>query len=467
MSETLQQLMCAMLDGELDDAGRQRLGDLLRSDANLRQQYLDFMATQAMIQPHLNREAALTAFTPLRASDPSVADPSARRSLLSLQRPAVRFALAAMLILCFGVIASVVSTLGMRHSETRPALPAVATLTGTIDAVFGPSDLPTEAGSQLSGGFLRLRSGTATIDFYDGAEVTLHGPCEFGVNSESRGFLRSGKITAFVPTQAHGFTVGAPACAVVDLGTRFGMSVEGGDTQVHVLQGRVIVQRDAVQDVPLDIGQALSVTADGQTHRIAFNGSEFAPPATEPIEEAGDLIRNVHATASSSESPIRLPDRAVDGSGLQPVTLEHTSSSNYSVWNSAQGDVVGAWFKVDLGRVYWLREMWLWNYNDAVRGLFRDRGVKTADIYVSDSGIGSPTKNPAEWKLFRAGQNFEMATGKSSYNKPTKLDMQNTPARFVALVVRAHFAPDDDGKNYVAISEIQFFGEPVSGDAKP
>jgi hypothetical protein len=156
-------------------------------------------------------------------------------------RHAKPFAIAATFVLLIGAaVSALVISAAQRSAATRPLGPAIASLVDATDAVWEPSDVPTSVGSQLGSGFLRLRSGSAVVAFVSGAEVTLQGPAEFGLNSAKRGFLKHGRIAAYVPAAARGFTIAAPGCAVIDLGTRFEMSVgRGGQSQVRVTQGAV------------------------------------------------------------------------------------------------------------------------------------------------------------------------------------------------------------------------------------
>lgn len=215
-------LCAAMLDGVLGPDDLRELESALRQDA-----WLDRYCALAQVHATIAWEA--------RHSAPdSAASFDARRVLL-------RYAAAAAIVVAFVGLMSVLTSFSGRASSPRPG-PAIATLVNTDHAAWGDSDVPTSIGSQLPGGTLRLNSGSATLEFFSGAQVTLTGPCEFGLNSESRGFLKSGRLTAYCPAKAHGFTIGAPGIAVMDLGTRFAVEVDDrGVSQLAVLEGRVQV----------------------------------------------------------------------------------------------------------------------------------------------------------------------------------------------------------------------------------
>lgn len=130
-------------------------------------------------------------------------------------------------------------------------------------------------------GRLTLESGVAEVTFNSGARVFLEGPAVLEVERPNRAFLASGRLTAEVPKPATGFVINTPRVNVVDIGTRFGVSVEsGGDTEVHVMQGVVEVSRLSGNASPMVVEEGLAVRADGRTRSelrvIDYAGDQFA-----------------------------------------------------------------------------------------------------------------------------------------------------------------------------------------------
>ncbi|MCO6044663.1 FecR domain-containing protein [Aeoliella sp. ICT_H6.2] len=117
-----------------------------------------------------------------------------------------------------------------------------ATLTGLDDCRWEPgSAAPTYGEPLLPGRTLKLAEGRAKLTFESGAQLILQGPTEFEVVSSMDGSLPFGKLRALCPVQAHGFKIATPTAQVVDLGTEFGMQVDGlGETEVHVFAGEVL-----------------------------------------------------------------------------------------------------------------------------------------------------------------------------------------------------------------------------------
>ena len=76
--------------------------------------------------------------------------------------------------------------------------------------------------------------------------MRIEGPAEFTPRSADRIEFVRGRLVAYVPRQARGFTVGTPSAEVVDLGTEFGVEVDAqGGTDLHVIRGRVEVKPTA------------------------------------------------------------------------------------------------------------------------------------------------------------------------------------------------------------------------------
>jgi hypothetical protein len=132
----------------------------------------------------------------------------------------------------------------------------------------------------LRPGRFELRSGVAEITFTSGARVFLEGPAVLNVERPGRGYLERGRLTAEVPKAATGFVINTPRINVVDLGTRFGVSVDdSGDTEVHVMQGVVEVSRLSGNASPMRLVEGMAVRADDRTRSdllaIEYGGDQF------------------------------------------------------------------------------------------------------------------------------------------------------------------------------------------------
>jgi anti-sigma factor RsiW len=149
----------------------------------------------------------------------------------------------------------------------------VATLTQMVDGVWMRGAPQLTPGQLLPKGTrVALESGMAKVTFDCGAEVVLQGPCDFLLQSQMIGFLKSGKITANVPHRAFSFTILSPQVNFVDLGTAFGVTVGGrGKTELHVFEGEVLcsLSKDTSEH-----SESIHVTA---TKALSFDSKSDAP----------------------------------------------------------------------------------------------------------------------------------------------------------------------------------------------
>jgi len=133
-------------------------------------------------------------------------------------------------------------------------------------------------GSPLAPGWLRLKSGLAQIEFYQGARVTLEGPAEFRLISPREAYCTSGKLSAHVPPQAKGFRIDTPRGSIVDLGTDFGLDLNTPSAELHVFKGEVEWHTGGAAMQPLREGQGMTLGAERRS--ITANEAAFASLGT-------------------------------------------------------------------------------------------------------------------------------------------------------------------------------------------
>lgn len=174
------------------------------------------------------------------------------------------------------------------------------------------------------------------------------------------------------------------------------------------------------------------------------------------IDNSG--ITAVASTEWTTTTPHRLAIQAVDGSGLSgPLLMGAThSSSPANVWLSdshfSPPAVADQWIRVDLGDVYMLDAVKIWNDGIA------SRAIQQADIYTAidafdESGDpGNPDDNPANWGLQIENRQF------LPYNAVSQdiLDLTGIDARYFAIAVDTN-----GGDGLVGLGELQFLGTPV------
>ena len=310
---TLLDILCE--GGELSEEQRTRLNELLRSDENLRFEYLAYLAIDSSLARETTepvhptktewREILLHGD---KAGDscplcPPLDEEPSSTGLLDRWKgfgtPPVLFSLTILLSTLLFVAALL---LQQRHLSNLPPAPAVPfvrvaevpsthnSTPNTTNKTKKVSDIkPTLArldktdhcqwtknrknsflGENLSTGqILDLEQGQAEVQFCSGARVFLEGPAVFEVVSTNSGRLIAGSMTADVPDEAHGFTVFAPTMDIVDLGTQFAVSADpSNNTAVRVLAGKVQAhwsqsEGHQVQAAELVTGETLEVDRTG------------------------------------------------------------------------------------------------------------------------------------------------------------------------------------------------------------
>ena len=204
-----------------DEAGV--LQTRLKSDTDLRRLYLHYMNLDVALEAQAgSRDRAIDL---LRAAPLTENKPAGR--WLSWRPLAAAAA---------GIVMTSVAALWAWNAKVF----AIAEIVETQGARWESSTLPTEPGSVLGSGRLRLAEGLARLRFARGADVTLEGPAELEVIGAQVCRLHRGSLVAHVPEQARGFSVLTPRATLIDHGTDFGISTdETGHANVQVMQGEV------------------------------------------------------------------------------------------------------------------------------------------------------------------------------------------------------------------------------------
>ena len=303
----LSQLLGVLVDGQLTDASRSQLLELLRDNPTAREYYLDYMEVHARLQwrhkdhagcgataDELPNHAGISigpAFVPVQPSPshlPSVviqAFPSVHSSVPSFL---VSY-LMALIIVGAGLLVAWMWKLPdgqsiasyppsqWREPNARPKTASVGCITGMVDCVWEGAGAANQKSSIINqksllqlGDTLSLRSGLMEITYDTGAKVILEGPATYEVESAAGGYLSVGKLTAKLEKQSEvggqrsessnqkseirnpkSFAVRTPTATVTDLGTEFGVEVdERGNTTSHVFRGLVTIQPISAEGKP-------------------------------------------------------------------------------------------------------------------------------------------------------------------------------------------------------------------------
>ena len=143
-----------------------------------------------------------------------------------------------------------------------------------------------------------------------------------------------------VGPRAIGFTVETPSANIVDWGTRFGVGVEGEETDVIVFDGVVDLhartrQGSLGEPTRLTQGEALRVSGSGEFHRIvSVSDSEFPIPHGGAIASASSPIIET-VTDNIRDGTTNKYYRVVHG-GLNDDSVAYVDRSHQ--WNGLTAD---------------------------------------------------------------------------------------------------------------------------------
>jgi hypothetical protein len=267
--------------GSATEAEMRALNELLRGNANARDEYL----LRIELHTRLASESALFAHEADAAASCRLPDTRAgsKRSILRLNPPVrarrERVVQVLAVAACLIFIAGGVWALCFKGSATKTGTTstAVAMLTRIVDAQWRQGTEPPRVGAALEPGTLRLESGLAQVVFYSGARVVMEGPAELQLLSPVEAVCPHGRLLFEVPPPAHGLRLRTPQLNVVDLGTSFGISATAGQSEVHVFKGKVELVSGTVAKRSLQEGQAVVVQGRAQPRLMAASAETFAP----------------------------------------------------------------------------------------------------------------------------------------------------------------------------------------------
>jgi hypothetical protein len=146
----------------------------------------------------------------------------------------------------------------------------IATLTGSSYARWASSEEEITDGYEFYTGPNKLIQGFVELTFTGGTRVTLQAPAEIEFETPWQLFLKSGKLTAIVPTISKGgFVVRTSKATIVDYGTEFGVVAHvDGETEAHVFSGMVGLRTGSD---PVRVGDSKMLT-EGQAAIVDQNG---------------------------------------------------------------------------------------------------------------------------------------------------------------------------------------------------
>jgi hypothetical protein len=306
MDQDLQDLLAVWLgDHDPGETRREALLERLRRDHDFRRTFVEELRLLGMLRAVQSSEPRW-----LRLEDEMGWSVGQRADVEALVRQVLQegdrlirlrrwlrwaTALAAIVVLVVGLYVAWKQA-GSSNEVVSQAQPAIelATAIKVQDVCWEPDSPAPTAGSVVTSGRLRLRSGRLTLAFFSGVALTIEGPADLELFAANRVFCHQGKLRARVPPGAEGFTVFAPGFELVDLGTEFGLNLEpGGMSRVMVFEGEAsvsVVGQDgrSVRGVLLDKRRSVEVDpAAGRIQEVPLQPDAFIPLAEfmpDPLE---------------------------------------------------------------------------------------------------------------------------------------------------------------------------------------
>jgi hypothetical protein len=237
-----------------------------------------------------------------------------------------------------------------------------------------------------SGQAVELLSGLAEIEFVSGAVLILHGPCAIVPTGSDSATLRHGRVTGRADNG--NFHLQTPSARVDDLGTEFGVIVDGdSNTEVVVFEGDVNV-------LPTKNRRVSTIYLDGgATAHIGFDG-EFATGVS--IERAA--FKRVFPRQSSTPSSTQGRDV------LSLVDVINGGDGSESILAGAIDPLTGTWeqrawlSKIGPGRASSDRHYHPSLTHEMIDGVFIP-GESGEDTQITSAGhsVDLPESNGQSW----------------------------------------------------------------------
>jgi len=163
----------------------------------------------------------------------------------------------------------------------------------------------------------------------------------------------------------------------------------------------------------------------------------------------GEEILTVDIVDVSSEVAGRCASDLINGSGLD-INGPGTHSTNYAdMWWATTGPPEDQYVIFDLGSLYLLDNIRIWNYNEAYQGSNGQRGVKEMEVLVSDDGEAYTSLG-----IFTLGRGPDS----DAYDFSEYLEV-DAEARYVQFNIISNYSETDQS---VGLSEVRFFGTALS-----
>lgn len=298
--ERVDELGTSLLEGELTEGSLSELQYLLAAQPEAVRRLADFYELhRALGQMHQPMDsAAFAQATRARLTEDREVFVGSLKSQLRAMAPKPRqrsnrfvFAGVAAALVCVALLLYAL----LPATTSTNASTSVATLVRAAGVRWEP-DVAVLIGQRLNTGPLRLGTGSAVLQFDNGAVVAVQAPAHLYLESRSLLRVDQGRVAVRAEGDAAGFTVRTPSGDAQDLGTEFTVSVQvSGATEVHVQKGEVawLAKPDAAPTRVLKAGEAARFDSVNKTQ------GESIVFAAQTVD---DFLRQFSATLQADRS---------------------------------------------------------------------------------------------------------------------------------------------------------------------
>ncbi len=185
----------------------------------------------------------------------------------------------------------------MKYPSPNRSVYEIATLHATVGATWSNSVTLSETGGRICASeTFYLAKGLVEIKTDNNVDLIIEGPAEFDFTKEGDLRLDQGKVYAVVPAEGIGFTVTTPTSKIIDLGTEFGVQTRGIEsTEMHVYKGKVTLLAGSL---PLE--KIASAVTEGQARLVKSDGTVSHKPINEHLfVRKEEFMVNVRASQGS------------------------------------------------------------------------------------------------------------------------------------------------------------------------
>jgi len=337
--QELHRLFVAKADGAITSEDHERLAMLLKESAETRQEWFAFQDAEDALHGWSQREALRTeegAGLETTSSHTTSEEPRNRPlNYLPALAAGVVIGLAAWAL--WSKSPATVAPSFASHEEATTS--SVAVLSRGVNMEWDQAVSTPALHAPLAPGLLRLKSGVAEIEFFQGARLCIEGPAEIRLVSAGEAYCSYGRFSAHVPQPARGFRLGTPKGDIVDLGTDFGLDLNAASPELHVFKGEVELHQPQTQTRKLTTGTATSLGQPGSNQTLVANAAAFTFShdldarvsasrreaferwQTESAQRDNDPALRLHLDFQDEPGSRTLRNAAVKGSDIAPGTV--------------------------------------------------------------------------------------------------------------------------------------------------